>query len=159
MRNPYSINHLRFSECVYNKNWKEIYEHTKFLIKTKNSEAWFSFQFIPKEKNFLSRNFAIISAENANMNQDSKKENQKNNDLLSQILNKKNYENYLTMATLANHTENCYIVYDIKNEDAINLAKKFNQESILVNENSTIKIIKCSNSFVEIAKDLDSLDI
>lgn len=145
--------HLRFSNDAINSQWTDIYLHTKFLIKTQSSEAWFSFQFIPKDPIFLSKNFAIISAENANMIQSTSEENKINNDLLSKILNEKGTENYQTVATLGEHRENCFIVYDISIEEALELAAEFNQESILVNYNSTLKIIKCANKEVVVSKE------
>lgn len=135
-----------FHEIANLNLWNEIYSHTKFLIQMQDSSAWFSFQFLPKDKKFFSKSFAIISAQNPYMLNNKSLDNKILHDDFLASLIYSNYEYYETAAELCGHIEDCIIIYNIPKDESINIGKKLNQESIVFFENDEISIINCSNS-------------
>ncbi|MBT5934983.1 DUF3293 domain-containing protein [Sulfurimonas sp.] len=146
-------NDLKFKSAVHNEDWKTIYKYTKFLINNGVNKVWFSFQFIPKEENYLSRAFAIISAENPNMQIQSENENATSSLSMINYLQEKNLEFYDSMGELSGHEEKSFIIYDIDKKSAISLGKKFQQESILFNDREFISILNCNSRKIELELD------
>ena len=128
----------------FKKPYKNYLLYTKFLISTKNTYTWVSFQFIPKNLTFLSRKFAIITAYNPKNEILNEFENFLRNTKLEKEIKK--YEYYLSIGTLFYYFEKSFIIYDIEKIDAINLANKFGQDSIFYNDTDSIMITKCETN-------------
>lgn len=131
-----------FQEAADLELWDIIYAHTKFLIQKKNSQAWFSFQFLPKDKSFLETPFAIISAQNPNMKIGIKSNKELHDNLVKRSFN---YESYETLGELCGHIEDSVIFYNIPKDEAINIGKEYSQESIVFNDGQEISIINCTS--------------
>ena len=131
-----------FQEAADLELWDIIYAHTKFLIQKKDSQAWFSFQFLPKDKSFLETPFAIISAQNPNMKIGIKSNKELHDNLVKQSFN---YESYETLGELCGHIEDSVIFYNIPKDEAINIGKEYSQESIVFNDGQEISIIDCTS--------------
>ena len=136
----------RFINAANKKEWKVLYQHTKFLINFGSESAWFSFQFIPLNNKFLLRPFAIITALNPNMQQYSDKGNSSAQKKLYELLVKEKYNVQSSMGELSGHSEDSYIIFDISQERALEIGKKFNQQSIVFNDGETVSIIDCESS-------------
>jgi hypothetical protein len=129
----------------FKKRYKDYLKYTKFLINSIEGRNWISFQFIPNDYDVLKRKFAIITAHNP--------KNLILNDLLNFLKNTEleiiiksfGYEYYSSIGELFDHCEYSFIVYDIDKNDAINIAKKFDQHSIFYNSGEYISITECEN--------------
>lgn len=133
----------------------EIYKHTKFLINTYEDMAWFSFRFLPKDKKFLSRPFAIISAENQNMKQQDDESNEINNTKLKVLLQKSGLEFYTSVGELDGYFEKCFIVFNIELQASLNIGQEFNQSSIVYNNTATISIVDCETKNILLEYDFE----
>lgn len=120
--------------------------HTKFLINSRDGKAWFSFQFIPKDPKYLSRPFAVISAKNPNMSQESDDVNKIKHSEMKKLLQSLHHkEFYPSVGELDEYKEECFVVYDISLEDAIEIGKKFDQRSIVFNNGKELSIRNCKS--------------
>jgi len=130
----------------FKKKYKDYLRYTKFLINTLNGRAWVSFQFLPKDYSFLKRKFAVITAYNPqNMIYNSFLNFLRNTELES-VIKAFDYESYLSIGELYDYSEESFLIYDIKKEEAVNLGKKFDQYSIFYNSGEYISIIECQSS-------------
>jgi hypothetical protein len=129
----------------FKKRYKNYLKYTKFLINSIEGRNWISFQFIPDNYEILKRKFAIITAFNPKGMILNEFLNFLKNTELELILKSFKYEYYLSIGELFDHSEYSFIVYDIEKEDAINIAKKFDQHSIFYNSGEYISITECES--------------
>jgi hypothetical protein len=129
----------------FKKRYKNYLKYTKFLINSKEGRNWISFQFIPNDYERLKRKFAIITAFNPKGMILNEFLNFLKNTELEIILKSFNYEYYLSIGELFDHSEYSFIVYDIEKEEALNIAKKFDQHSIFYNSGEYISITECES--------------
>ena len=64
---------------------------------------------------------------------------------LESVIKAFGYESYLSIGELFDYYEKSFIIYDIEKEDALNLAKKFDQYSIFYNSGEYISITECDS--------------
>ncbi len=138
-------NKLRFETAAKRNDWIPIYEHTKFLINRNKERVWFSFQFLPKDMQYLKTPFAIISAENPSMGKQDETLNEISNKRMKSILKDLEYEFYDSIGELSGYIENCFIIYNIDENEAIKLGQEFQQESIVFNDGESLQILECSS--------------
>ena len=135
----------------FKKEYKEYLKYTKFMIHNKELRNWISFQFIPNDYNILKTKFAIITAYNPKGVVYNSFTNFTKNCELESNIKTLGYECYLSIGTLFCYNEISFIVYKIEKDEAINLAKIFDQHSIFYNSGEDISIIEC-NSKKELLK-------
>ena len=118
------------------------------LIKFEEGSAWFSFQFIPYDKKYLARPFAIITAYNPNMKNCNRtpEDNALANERLSLLLKNEGYYFLPSVGELSGYSEESYIVYDISRSKALAIGKQFQQESIVYNDGKIIAVVDCKTS-------------
>lgn len=126
----------------FKKRYKDYLRYTKFLINSIGGRSWISFQFIPKNRDVLKRKFAIITAYNPQGMILNEFLNFLKNTELEVILKSFDYEYYLSIGELFDHSEQSFIIYDIEKEDALHIASKFDQDSIFYNSGEYISITK-----------------
>jgi hypothetical protein len=129
----------------FKKKHKDYLKYTKFLINSLEGRNWISFQFIPDNCNILKRKFAIITAHNPKNLILNDFLNFLKNTELEVIIKSFGYEYYSSIGELFDHSEYSFIVYDIEKEDALNIAKEFDQHSIFYNSGKYISITECEN--------------
>lgn len=87
-----------------------------------------------KLKSIVNGRFMILTAENPNAKQLSNKENEKlNNQLRSQLISE-GLEFYELSGDYEGTEENSFLVANVSIRKALQLCKKYNQESVIVNE-------------------------
>ena len=127
----------------FKKKYKNYLKYTKFLINTPFKRGWISFQFIPKEREFLNRKFAIITAYNPKKLILNNFLNFIRNTELEGLIKVLNYDYMSSIGELFDYNEKSFIIYDISLKDAVDIALQFDQESIFYNDTKEISIIKC----------------
>ncbi len=127
----------------FKRKFKDYLRYTKFLINSKEGRSWVSFQFIPNKYQFLERKFAIITAANPKNLVLNDYVNFLRNSELESVIKVLGYESFLSIGELFGYSETSFIVYDIKKEEALSLASKFDQHSIFYNSGSYISITEC----------------
>jgi len=127
----------------FKKKYGEYLRYTKFLINTTLSRNWVSFQFIPAKREFLERKFAIITAFNPKDLILNDFLNFIRNTELESLIKTLNYEYMTSIGELFEHSEESFIIYDIEKDDAISIAKQFDQDTIFYNSGKEITITKC----------------
>ncbi len=130
----------------FKKKYKQYPKYTKFLINTSISRNWISFQFIPKEYKFLKRKFAIITAHNPNKLILNSFLNFIRNSELEGVIKTLKYDYMTSVGELFDYNERSFIVYDIEKNDALLIAKQFDQDTIFYNSKTEITITKCSTN-------------
>jgi len=85
-----------------------------------------------KESILKTRDFAILTAENPQAKALSREENEKRNKRLVEELQDKGYE-YVPVEGRYDNLEESFLVFEISNEAALDLAKKYDQESVIHN--------------------------
>jgi len=130
----------------FKKKYKDYLKYTKFLINTPTGRNWISFQFIPSNKEYLERKFAIITAFNPKDLILNEFLNFIRNTELEGVLKSLGYEYMTSIGELFEHSEESFIIYDIEKEDALNIGKQFDQDTIFYNSGKSISISKCENS-------------
>ncbi len=130
----------------FKKKYKDYLKYTKFLINTIDGRNWISFQFIPANKEFLDRKFAIITAHNPKDLILNDFLNFIRNTELESAIKIQGYDYMTSIGELFDHSEESFIIYDIEKDDAISLAKKFDQDTIFYNSGKEISITKCDNN-------------
>ena len=129
----------------FKKRYKDYLKYTKFLINTPLSRNWISFQFIPAEYKFLKRPFAIVTAFNPKDLILNDFLNFIRNTELEGMIKSLRYDYMTSIGELFDHSEESFIIYDIKKEDAVEVARQFDQDTIFYNSGSYISITKCEN--------------
>ena len=129
----------------FKKKYKEYLKYTKFMIHDVNGREWFSFQFIPRNFEVLKRKFAIITAYNPKGMIYNDFLNFLRNTELESVIKAFGYESYLSIGELFDYYEKSFIIYDIEKDDALHLAKKFDQYSIFYNNGEYISITQCDS--------------
>jgi len=129
----------------FKKKYKDYLRYTKFLINTPLERNWVSFQFIPIKEEFLKKKFAIITAFNPKDLILNDFLNFIRNTELESVIKSLGYDYMTSIGELFAHSEESFIVYDIKKEDALNIAKQFDQDTIFYNSGEYISISKCEN--------------
>jgi len=129
----------------FKKKYVEYLKYTKFMINTINGREWISFQFIPQNYESLKRKFAIITAYNPKDMIYNEFTNFLRLTELESVIKAFNYEYYLSIGELFDYDEKSFIIYDIEKNEAVNLAKKFDQYSIFYNDGENISIIECES--------------
>lgn len=120
----------------------EIYKRNSFTIPYKDTLVSFSIN------NLLSTDiyeipFAIITAENP-MNKSCPDEiNNQYNKKLEEEIDELKYDYKKCVGEEGNHSENSFIIYNIKKDVAIDLGTKFKQYSIFYNSGSELSYIEC----------------
>ena len=127
----------------FKKKYKNYLEYTKFLINTSYGRNWISFQFIPANKEFLERKFAIITAHNPEKLILNKFLNFIRNTELEGLIKTFGYDYMTSIGELFDYNEKSFIIYDISLSDALDIARQFDQESIFYNSAKEISIVKC----------------
>lgn len=130
----------------FKKRYKTYLKYTKFLINTPFGRNWVSFQFIPSDYRFLKREFAIITAFNPKDLILNDFLNFIRNTELERVIKSLNYDYMTSIGELFDHSEESFIIFDIKKEEAIDLAKEFDQDTIFYNSGNDISITKCESS-------------
>ena len=130
----------------FKKRYKNYLKYTKFLINTMQERNWISFQFIPKEYKFLKRPFAIVTAHNPKDLIFNDFVNFIRNTELERVLKTLRYDYMTSIGELFDYKEESFIVYDIPKEEALNIAKMFDQDSIFYNSSKEITITKCDSA-------------
>jgi len=130
----------------FKKKYSDYLKYTKFLINTTLSRNWVSFQFIPAKKEFLERKFAIITAFNPKDLVLNRFLNFIRNTELESLIKSLNYDYMTSIGELFDHSEDSFIIYDIEKEDAISIAKQFDQDTIFYNSGREITITKCDTN-------------
>ena len=115
------------------------------MIHDVNGREWISFQVIPRNFEILKRKFAIITAYNPKGMIYNDFLNFLRNTELESVIKAFGYESYLSIGELFDYYEKSFIIYDIEKEDALNLAKKFDQYSIFYNSGEYISITECDS--------------
>ena len=129
----------------FKKKYDEYLKYTKFLINTPYKRCWISFQFIPQEKEFLEKKFAIITAYNPKNLILNSFLNFIRNTELEGLIKALGYEYMSSIGELFDYNEKSFIIYDISLKEALSIAKQFDQDSIFYNDTTEISIIKCEN--------------
>jgi hypothetical protein len=129
----------------FKKDYEEYLKYTKFMINTDKKRAWISFQFIPKEYEFLRRRFAIITAYNPKHMIFNDFTNFLRNSELQKDIVKLGYEHYLSIGELFYYSERSFIIFDITKKEALELGRKYNQHSIFFNSGEYISITECDS--------------
>lgn len=129
----------------FKKEYKEYLRYTKFMIHNKDARHWISFQFIPNDYTILKTKFAIITAHNPKGMIYNSFTNFIRNCELESVIKTLGYEYYLSIGTLFWYNEESFIIYEIEKDEAINLAKIFEQHSIFYNSGEDISIIECDS--------------
>ena len=127
----------------FKKKYKDYLKYTKFLINTPIDRNWISFQFIPKNYEYLKRPFAIITAYNPKDLILNDFLNFIRNTELESVLKSFGYEYMTSIGELFDHSEESFIIYDISKSEALSIAEKFDQNSIFYNSGKEITITKC----------------
>jgi len=127
----------------FKKRYKNYLKYTKFLINTPYKRVWISFQFIPEDKKFLEKKFAIITAHNPQNLVLNKFLNFIRNTELEGLIKVLGYDYMTSIGELFDYNEKSFIVYDISLKDALDIARQFDQESIFYNSTKEISIVKC----------------
>ncbi|WP_024786932.1 MULTISPECIES: DUF3293 domain-containing protein [unclassified Lebetimonas] len=129
----------------FKKKYKDYLKYTKFLINSISGRGWLSFQFIPDDYDVLKRKFAIITAHNPKGLILNDFLNFLKNTELEVILKTFGYEYFSSVGELFDHGEYSFIVYDIEKDDALNIAKEFDQHSFFYNSGEYISITECES--------------
>jgi len=129
----------------FKKKYQNFLKYTKFLINTPFDRAWVSFQFIPKNYDYLKRPFAIVTAYNPQDLILNEFLNFIRNTELEGVLKSFKYDYMTSIGELFDYSERSFIIYDILKDEALNIAKKFDQDSIFYNSGKEITITKCEN--------------
>ena len=127
----------------FKKKYKNYLKYTKFLINTPYERGWISFQFIPAKKDFLEKEFAIITAYNPKKLILNQFLNFIRNTELESLIKALGYEYMTSIGELFDYNEKSFIIYDISLNDAVDIALQFDQESIFYNDSKEISIVKC----------------
>jgi len=136
----------KFKIMAKNRNWLALYQHTKFLINLGSESVWFSFQFLPHNKKYLEKSFAIITAHNPYMKSTNTiAENNTVNKKLQKNLLKNRYVFFSSIGELSGHSEESFIVYSITLDEALEIGRKFQQESIVFNNEKVLAVVECEN--------------
>jgi len=129
----------------FKKKYDDYLRYTKFLINSLEGRNWISFQFIPDNYEILKRKFAVITAFNPKGLILNDLLNFLKNTELEIIIKSFGYEYYLSIGELFEHSEYSFVIYDIEKDDALNIAKKFDQHSIFYNSGESIFITECDS--------------
>jgi len=129
----------------FKKKYKDYLKYTKFLINNPWGREWISFQFIPNKKEILKRPFAIITAHNPKDLILNDFLNFIKNTELEGVLKTLGYEYMTSIGELFDYSEESFIVYDISKDEALRIAKMFDQDSIFYNSGKDITITKCDS--------------
>ncbi len=129
----------------FKKKYEEYLKYTKFLINNDFGRNWISFQFIPADKKYLNRKFAIITAFNPKDLILNNFLNFIRNTELESLIKTLKYDYMTSIGELFDHSEESFIIYDIEKTDAIDIAKQFDQDTIFYNSSEEITITKCDD--------------
>ena len=129
----------------FKKRYEDYLKYTKFMINTKLSRNWISFQFIPADYEYLKTPFAIITAYNPKDLILNDFLNFIRNSELESVIKTLGYDYMTSIGELFDHSEESFIVYDIEKKDAIDIAKQFDQDTIFYNSGNNISITKCED--------------
>jgi hypothetical protein len=113
------------------------------MIHNLNGREWVSFQFLPKNYESLKRKFAIVTAYNPKRMIYNDFLNFLRNTELESVIKAFGYESYLSIGELFDYSEKSFIIYDIEKDDAVDIARKFDQYSIFYNTGSAICVTEC----------------
>ena len=127
----------------FKKKYKDYLRYTKFLINTPIGRNWVSFQFIPSNYEFLRRKFAIITAFNPKDLILNDFLNFIRNTELESVIKTLRYDYMTSIGELFDHSEESFIIYDIEKDDALSIARQFDQDTIFYNSGKDISITKC----------------
>jgi len=129
----------------FKKKYKHYLKYTKFLINTSMDRNWVSFQFIPSNREYLKRKFAIITAFNPKNLILNDFLNFIRNTELESVLKSLGYEYMTSIGELFDHSEESFIVYDIEKDEAVNIGKQFDQDTVFYNSGKSISVVKCED--------------
>ena len=129
----------------FKKKYKNYLRYTKFMIHNLSGREWVSFQFLPRNFEALKRKFAIITAYNPKGMIYNDFLNFLRNTELESVIKAFGYESYLSIGELFDYSEKSFIIYDIEKNDALELARKFDQHSIFYNSGEYISITECKS--------------
>jgi len=129
----------------FKKKYNDYLRYTKFLINTMQQRNWISFQFIPDDYYFLKRPFAVITAYNPKKLIFNEFVNFIRNTELESVIKTLGYEYMTSIGELFDYKEESFIIYDISKEEALFIARKFDQHTIFYNSSKEIYITRCDD--------------
>ena len=84
-------------------------------------------------------------------------ENNIANKKLQKTLSKNRYVFLSSIGELSGHSEESFIVYDITLEEALEIGREFQQESIVINNGKVLSIVGCENKLPILEVYLDKI--
>jgi hypothetical protein len=124
---------------------KDIYDQTHFRISHNGYEIDFTIDTLLSSAPF-DKAFAILTAWNPNNQPLSAEENTKRNADLFALLLERGYGLDEALGYLEDHSEESYCIYDIGFEEAITLAKTFDQYAIFYRSQTHVGYYECATS-------------
>lgn len=123
---------------------KAIYDQTHFRISHNSEEVDFTIDTLPSFAPF-NEPFAILTAWNPNNQPLSLEENTQRNEQLFETLLERGYGFDEALGYLDEHSEESYCIYGIKFEEAIELARAFEQYAIFYRSTTRVGYYECAD--------------
>lgn len=123
---------------------KAIYDKTHFRITHNGDISDFSIDTLPSSVPF-NQNFAILTAWNPNNQPLSLEENTVRNEQLFETLLESGYLFDEALGYLEEHSEESYCIYGISFEEAIELAKQYDQYAIFYRSSNSVGYYECAS--------------
>jgi hypothetical protein len=124
---------------------KAIYDKTHFRITHNGDISDFSIDTLPSTVPF-NQNFAILTAWNPNNQPLSLEENTLRNEQLFETLLESGYLFDEALGYLEEHSEESYCIYGIRFEEAIDLAKQYDQYAIFYRSINSVGYYECASA-------------
>lgn len=124
---------------------KEIYDQTHFSVTRSKEVIDFTIDTLPSFAPF-DKPFTILTAWNPNNQPLCLDENNIRNARLFSLLLESNYRFDEALGYLDEHSEESYCIYEIGFEEAIELAKAFDQYAIFFSSDTHVGYYKCATS-------------
>jgi hypothetical protein len=122
---------------------KDIYDQTHFRISHNSEEVDFTIDTLPSFAPFDDP-FAILTAWNPNNQPLSLEENTQRNEQLFETLLESGYKFDEALRYLGEHSEESYCIYGIRVEEAIELARAFDQYAIFYRSAKDVGYYECA---------------
>lgn len=132
---------------------KAIYDQTHFTITHNAKEIDFTIDTLPSSKP-CNQPFAILTAWNPNNQPLSLEENTVRNTALFAELMESAYLFDDALGYLDEHSEESYCIYEIGFEEAIALAKKYDQYAIFYRSDKHVGYYACADSYAITQRDV-----
>jgi hypothetical protein len=142
---------VRFS---YTHHMKAIYDQTHFRITRNGWERDFTIDTLPSDAPF-DQPFAILTAWNPNNQPLSLEENTKRNTALFSQLMDSDYVFDSALGYLDEHSEESYCLYGIGFEEAMALAKQYDQYALFYRSSKSVGYYECVSSYAITQRDIE----